>query len=79
MFLDFERMDYSELFQFSLCIFELYSRGIILSYFYFYYSILNNLMYTYMYVSSVYYFKATMNHKIHFHFESHRISLLSLV
>lgn len=41
---------WNELFQFSLCIFELYSRGIILSYFYFYYSILNNLMYTYIYM-----------------------------
>lgn len=41
---------WNELFQFSLCIFELYSRGIILSYFYFYYSILNNLMYTYIYI-----------------------------
>lgn len=43
--LDFEhRVDYSELFQFSLCIFELHSPGIILSYFYFYCSILNNLV-----------------------------------
>lgn len=45
MLLDFEhRVDYSELFQFSLCIFELHSPGIILSYFYFYCSILNNLV-----------------------------------